>query len=87
MDPMREEQFMKRAAIVLGIVAVVVTLALPATASGGNGVQVVKPEISTVHVAQVHRVKVHVAQVHRVKAARIVTQRATTYRLSLHRLR
>jgi uncharacterized protein YcfJ len=51
MDPTREEQVMKRAAVVLGIAA---ALAVPATASAGNSIQAkpqLKPQVSKVMVA------------------------------------
>jgi hypothetical protein len=87
-DRTGKEHPMKRTALILGIVA---ALTVPATAAAGsspevkpeNKAEVVRPEVSTVHVAQVYRVKTHVAQIHRVKAARVSVERATTYRISL----
>jgi hypothetical protein len=58
MDPTREEQAMKRAAVVLGIAA---ALAVPATASAANRVAdkpQLKPQISKVMVAKPARVSV-----------------------------
>jgi hypothetical protein len=75
MDPTREEQFMKRAATILGIAAV---LAVPATASAGNSFQLkpqLKPQISTVQIAKTARAT----------TARVTTQRATGYRILLKR--
>jgi hypothetical protein len=75
MDPTREEQVMKRAAVVLGIAA---ALAVPATASATNRVAdkpQVKPQISRVMVAKPARVSV----------ARVSVQRATAYRIPLKR--
>jgi hypothetical protein len=75
MDPTKEEQLMKRAATILGIAAV---LAVPATASAGNSVQVkpqLKPQISTVQVARDQRASV----------ARHTAQLATGYRILLKR--
>jgi len=75
MDPTREEQFMKRAATILGIAA---ALAVPATASAGNSIQAkpqLKPQISTVQVARDLRASV----------ARHTVQTATGYRIMLKR--
>jgi hypothetical protein len=76
MDPTREEQFMKRAATILGIAA---ALAVPATASAANSIQAkpqLKPQISTVQIAKTARAT----------TARVTIQRATAYRIKLKRL-
>ena len=80
MDPTREEQFMKRAATILGIAA---ELAVPAAASAGNSIQAkpqLKPQIATVQVAKPAR-----ATTARATTARITIQRATAYRISILR--
>jgi hypothetical protein len=82
MDPTREEQFMKRAATILGIAA---ALAVPSAASAGNSIQV-KPQVTAqVVTAQVTAQisKPQVAKSQRVTAARVVAQRATGYRIAL----
>jgi hypothetical protein len=83
MDPTREEQFMKRAATILGIAA---ALAIPSVASAGNSLQV-KPKVTaqvvTTQVVTAQISKPQVATTQRVTAARVVAQRATGYRIAL----
>jgi hypothetical protein len=79
MDPTREEQFMKRAATILGIAA---ALAVPSVASAGNSLQV-KPQVATTQVVTAQISKPQVAKTQRVTAARVVAQRATGYRIAL----
>jgi hypothetical protein len=82
MDPTREEQFMKRAATILGIAA---ALAVPATASAGNSLQL-KPQLKPQLKAQIITTQiatVQVARTQRVSAARYTAQRATSYRIKL----
>jgi hypothetical protein len=79
MDPTEREQIMKRAALVLGIAA---ALAVPATASAGNSLQV-KPQIKAQVAAQVvSQVK---PQVKTQVVAQVVTQVVETQRLKTKR--
>jgi hypothetical protein len=85
MDPTEREQIMKRTAVVIGIAA---ALAVPATASAGNSLQV-KPQVKAQVVAQVKpQVKLQVvAQVKPQVVAQVVeTQRLKTKRFTLRRI-
>jgi hypothetical protein len=81
MDPTEREQIMKRAAVVIGIAA---ALAVPATASAGNSLQV-KPQVKAQVVTQVQPQVV--AQVKPQVVAQVVeTQRVKTKRFTLRRI-
>jgi hypothetical protein len=82
MDPTREEQVMKRAAIVLGVAA---ALAVPATGSAANRIAdkpQLKPQISRVMVAKPAR-----ATTARATTARLTVARASTARLTIQAYR
>jgi hypothetical protein len=84
MDPTREEQFMKRAATILGIAA---ALAVPATASAGNSLQAkpqLKPQLKT-QIVTTQIARVQIARDQRATTARHTAQLATGYRIMLKR--
>jgi hypothetical protein len=88
MDPKREEQIMKRAAVILGVAGAM--LVAPTVAAGGNVTAQASPQrIGTqVHSKQVHTKQVHTKQVHtkQVHTKQVATLQRVSAAISTQRL-